>query len=370
MWSLTHYCEGQAPIDLEALSLRYGSTSTLQFLLDLNLPSVHPFCHDDAPSFARDDVPPMGPLDRLFDGQTSLEMIVTLWYMYAPTRLAKAELWLRLFAGLIGPVGTLYLGILVFGIGESSKSSVYFKKGQESKWILTCQVLLSLTSCAVVMTDTLYVLHNGPMYGAILFVTSVAVSLRACYLFNLPMASVGVACLVVLSVVLVWDGETDTITFGNRADHVHNIPEGLYYDHSNSYVSSIVSHWPETYRTYDKAHGATQWMPTGDSRTGLPFVLNNVPKAESYRVFLETNDDGDYDDTAADGKDDVEYVALDISFPPTGHDRLQPIYFVLHGMNGGKDDDYIRDLTLRRTKENSTVVVMVARGMMDLPVRG
>ena len=43
---------------------------------------------------------------------------------------------------------------------------------------------------------------------------------------------------------------------------------------------------------------------------------------------------------------------------------------VLHGLNGGSHEEYVRDLAIRRTAEGSTVVVMVARGLMDLPIRG
>jgi len=39
----------------------------------------------------------------------SLESFWTMWYMVAPALLAIAELWLRLFAGLLGPIGIAYL---------------------------------------------------------------------------------------------------------------------------------------------------------------------------------------------------------------------------------------------------------------------
>lgn len=363
-WSLAEYCAGQAPLDLEALTRRHGSATAAQFLVDLNLPSVHPFCMDGAPPFTRDDVPPMGALDRRFDGQGVLEFVTTLWYMAAPPIIAMLELWLRLFAGLVGPLATLYLGMLVLGLGEPAKPSVHFNRGGRSKLKLSFVVVVAVASSAVVMTDTMYVLQNGPTYGAVLFVLSVGASLGVTYRFDLPVASVAVACLVVMSVALVWDGDTDAVVFGNKVDQVHGIREGLFYDPSNRFVSSIVSHWPESSRTYDKAHGATQWMPTGDSRTGLPFLLNHVPRPTWHRVFLGTADD------STDGSDDLEYVALDIAFPPTGHDASRPIYFILHGLNGGSDEGYVRDLTWRRNTENSTVVVMVARGLMDLPVRG
>jgi predicted alpha/beta-fold hydrolase len=130
----------------------------------------------------------------------------------------------------------------------------------------------------------------------------------------------------------------------------------LYFDSSNEFVSSLVDHWPEHYRTYDQTVGATMWMPTGDSRTGFPFLLNFYEDPHKLRVFVRTDDD--------------EFVSLDMAFPKNGHNSSVPLYFVLHGLNGGSNEEYIRDLTYRRLEEGSTVIVMVARGLMDLPVRG
>jgi predicted alpha/beta-fold hydrolase len=125
---------------------------------------------------------------------------------------------------------------------------------------------------------------------------------------------------------------------------------------SNPYISNIVRHWPEQYRTYSFKGGATPWMPTGDSRTGLPFLLNKVESPLWTRVWLPV--------------DDGEMVALDIAFPEKGHDTTKPVYLILHGLNGGSQEEYVQDFTWRRISEGSTVVVMVARGLMDLPVRG
>jgi predicted alpha/beta-fold hydrolase len=63
-------------------------------------------------------------------------------------------------------------------------------------------------------------------------------------------------------------------------------------------------------------------------------------------------------------------VALDIAFPVSGHNTSNPVYLVLHGLSGGSQEKYVRDFVVRRAAENATVAVMVARGLMDLPVRG
>jgi len=156
------------------------------------------------------------------------------------------------------------------------------------------------------------------------------------------------------------------IHFGDVADTVH-LQEGLYYDSKNALVSNIAERWSKDYQLYDKEHGATTWMPTGDSRTGLPFIINKFHPDEHptwIRVFLEVQDNDD---------PEPEYIALDVSFPKKnggGHDPSTPIYFVLHGLSGGSSEEYIRDLTIRRNAEGSTVVILIARGMMDTPIRG
>jgi predicted alpha/beta-fold hydrolase len=151
-----------------------------------------------------------------------------------------------------------------------------------------------------------------------------------------------------------------TLKFGNPEEQVR-IPEGLFYDPSNSFVRSLVNHWPEHYRTYTIKNRATPWMPSGDSRTGLPFLINHWPSPQWHRVFLSTKDEHD---------EEEEYLALDIAFPINGFQKSSPVYLILHGLNGGSNEEYIRDFTFRSIEEGATVVVLIARGLMDLPIRG
>jgi len=292
-------------------------------------------------------------------GGYSVEALLTLWYWLAPALLAMGELWLRLFAGLLGPVGIAYLLYSNINAVDNKTKPTATKKTS----LIT---LLTVSSSLVLMTDTLYVLENGTRYGVMLFVASLVLSFRLCRAHNLKVTSLMLAGLVLLSAHLVTkndNGPSTSLHFGDPVDDVH-LSEGLYYDSENTFVSSIAERWPESFRVYDKDHGATTWMPTGDSRTGLPFIIHKYRPHEYptwTRVFLEVQDE----------KDPVsEFIALDISFPKkTGHDPTKPIYFVLHGLHGGSMEEYIRDLTIRRNKENSTVVVMIARGMMDTPIR-
>lgn len=288
----------------------------------------------------------MGRLDHRFEGESMLQTVVTGLTMVLPALLAMGELWVRLFAGALGPLGVLMMGMREFQ-GNQEKDTA------SKKFQLMCA--LSVASSLVLMTDTFYVLDNGPYYGVAMFAASVILAVRGVFRHDLNRLGIFVAVMVMLGSHLVVDFETRSLNFGDKVDEVR-IDEGVYFDSSNSFVSSIVQNWPEKYRTYSKANGATSWMPSGDSRTGLPFLANHLPVPEWHRLFLET--------------EDSEYVALDVSFPETGFDSSKPIYMVLHGLNGGSAEEYIRDLTFRRTAEGATIIVMVARGLMDLPIRG
>jgi hypothetical protein len=349
IWSIADYCEGQMGIDLAMLD-----ESSRQFLRALNLPSIHPFC-DDPSSFAKEGVPPMGPLVQRFDDQNIFEAILTSWWMIAPPLLAMSELWLRLFAGALAPGGIVYLALQNLSPPKSSRRRPHDNKDSLKTSII---IFLTVASSSIVMTDTLYCHENGPVYGLILFVSAVTISLLTCIKRDLSSAALAVLGIVLLSIHLVWnDGE---IVFGDKLDQVE-VSEGLYYDQTNDFVSKIVSNWPESYREYDKSHGRTMWLPTGDSLTGIPFLINHLRNPSWERVFLEVE---------GDSSEDHEYVALDIAFPSGGHNFETPVYFVLHGLNGGSNEEYVRDLAIRRNNENSTVVVMVARGLMDLPIKG
>lgn len=346
LWSLQEYCASQQEIDFQELV-----DSSAQFIQSLNLPSIHPFCDDDAPPFDVEGIPPMGRMDHRFEGEATIETLITGLYMVLPALLAMGELWLRLFAGALGPLGVVVMAMREFQ--EKTSSGKQEKEKASKSFQLTCA--LTVASALVLMTDTFYVLDNGPYYGVAMYLASVILAVRVIFRYNLNRLGIFVSIMVLLGSHLVSDYETNTLTFGDKVDEV-KVDEGMYFDSSNSFVSSIVQNWPEKYRTYNKANGATSWMPSGDSRTGLPFLVNHLPPPKWHRVFLET--------------EDQEYVALDVSFPSTGFNSSKPIYMVLHGLNGGSAEEYIRDLTFRRTAEGATVVVMVARGLMDLPIRG
>jgi hypothetical protein len=346
-WTIEAYCEAQQPCDLLSLS-----SSTRAFISSLNLPTIHPFCAENAPRpYAIPGIPEQGPLINHDYLESVWDIAVTLIAMSAPAVLAMAELWLRLFASLLAPLG---IALLI-------RDDLSRHNNAHTTWFLSVACLLTVASSVVLLTDTLYVLEFGPSYGASLLVLSTTLALRTCTRHGLVGTSVGVIFLLLWTVLLSIDSESPgiTLSFGGKPDDMATIPEGLYYDASNPHISAMVDRWPVSDRTYTPETGATRWMTTGDARTGLSFLLHRVVEQQPTswtRVWLPLSDG--------------EVVALDMRFPETGHDAQKPVYMILHGLNGGSHEPYVRDFSLRRTQEGSTVIVMIARGLMDLPVRG
>ena len=357
-WSIVQYCEENLATALDGAGWESMPISSREFLQALDLPNIHPFCQqEDIVGYfngAPGNVPPMGPMEQPFGNESWSERFITMWFMVAPPLLAMAELWIRLFAGILGPVGCIFL----FHLWIVGEPAIHQKSKQQlvPQRRLETICMLTVGGSLVLMTDTSYVLNNGPVVGSVLFVMAVGLALRTCLRYELPTASIGSWLLVLVAIHLIWDRENGSLNFGNKQEQVL-ISEGLYYDTSNPFVRAVVEHWPEHYRTYSVSNGATPWLPSGDSRTGIPFLLNHWPSPDWYRVFLDTLEDD-------------EYVALDIAFPTTGYQKEQPVYLILHGLNGGSKEDYIRDFAFRSVEAGCTVVVMVARGLMDLPVRG
>jgi predicted alpha/beta-fold hydrolase len=66
-----------------------------------------------------------------------------------------------------------------------------------------------------------------------------------------------------------------------------------------------------------------------------------------------------------------EVIVLDIAIPVvSGHSAYKPVYFILYGFNGGSSEEYVRDFMWRRLSANDLVIVMIARELMNLPIRG
>ncbi|CAB9528172.1 Phospholipase ABHD3 [Seminavis robusta] len=352
-WSIEAFCSQQDALD--------GSLQPQNsvFLERLGLSSLHPVCESNQTYYGsfNEDVPPVGPLNMDFleihEG-SPLQGVVTYCYKTFPALLSACTLWLLLFAGIIAPLGCMFL-MKVSRQQSSPTSTGTLNSTNTGSPPSAALILMTVVSSMVLMLDQLYVHDFGSSYGTTLFAFSFVMSLRACNQFRMWRVQ---GYLVILGLfALVWS----LLPNQHSLSEPVSVNEGLYYDARNPMIQRVVSLWDPVTRTYSPELGATPWMATGDARTGLPFVLNNVNAAAFpnwVRVWLPTTTSPDPD-----------VLALDISFPEEGHSPSTPVYLVFHGLNGGNNEGYIRDLTKRRNKAGSTVVVMIARGMMDTPVR-
>jgi len=135
------------------------------------------------------------------------------------------------------------------------------------------------------------------------------------------------------------------------------IEPGLYYDETNAFISETVQEWPVDKRTYDDGRG-TPWMITGDTRTGLPFMVNNVPEQKFVRKWVPLPEEN-------------EAIILDIAFPDSKViDDDKRVYLILHGINGDSNEGYVVDFVRRQVSLGNIVAVMVTRGLGDSPILG
>jgi len=424
-WSIETFCEEQR---WNVADWTTFPISTQTFLRRLELSSLHPFCTkfaDHWEEYYIPGIPRQGPLtSNVHDGP--YEAFSTWFKAVVPPLAAMGELWLRLLASALAPLGIvlmLHLWLFPSQIMNNRERMAY-----RIHWIC----ILTVASSVVLLTDTLYILEFGPHVGASSLTASTLLTVllmtgrqqtrqqqtqqqqqthQRYRRFTLT-CTVG---LVGLAAFLLYDPNdrlnNHYVTFGDPTDHV-NIDEGLYYDTKNEFLHDIVTrYWSQsssssststttTTTTLPSSFSATitattlpyeyptsvatRWMPTGDARTGLPFLLHRTPTPTYTRVWLpvqsEENNDIDASSNNSNSNDDddddddgiEEFVALDISFPMTGYDRTKPLYLVLHGLNGGSTEEYVQDFVHRQTSQphDATVVVMVARGLMDTPVRG
>jgi predicted alpha/beta-fold hydrolase len=381
-WSIEAWCADQERRPAPVLdSLVHLSAQTLLDALS-NATVVHPFCtaFNDA-TYGLPGCPAQGPLLHKDHLESFYDVIVTAIAISVPSFLAMGELWLRLFASLIAPVGVVHLLFLASKntrtTTETTTTTTGTRKSDSHKntidrtrtaaplWIK----MITTASSIILLTDTLYVYEFGASVGAMLLLASLGLGSYTSTASSSQWRIWRLFCLASILVTALLIVQPDgTLQLGNAQDMPRNVPEGLYYDNETGSATSIVEHWAESTRTYDEA-SRTPWFPTGDSRTGLPFLLHKVGPVPWMRRWLPMASDG-------------EVVALDIAFPRTNgaddddgshqfyHDASRPLYIVFHGLNGGSQEEYVRDFALARIREGSTVVVMVARGLMDLPIRG
>lgn len=357
--------------------------SALEFLQALDLPRIHPQCIDESLFRSVQEGPlPLGK-DDLSDGYYYEQSngifgnIITLWYQVAPALLAMTELWLRLFAFAIVPLALAYLisnewqSDTYRSTNASNSNSTSTKKDDKdsSSSISSVRrielrvsfiVVVGMAACTVLLTDTMYVQAHGRHYGGASYILMTILTFRTLSSFTFYRRRVTILTFVnvLLSIYLLCN------TDGNHSYHnpgidLPTIEPGLYYDTSNPLMIDIAKLWPKHARTYDVEHGATPYLITGDGLTGIPFLLNSAPSQSYQRVWV-------------DNTYDREAVALDIAFGTDGgvHDVTKPVFLILHGLNGGSHEEYVREFVVKKTREGHTCIVMIARGLMDTPVRG
>lgn len=374
--------------------------------------------------------PPIGPISLLeLHDHSYVELARTALTMTAPT-LAMMELWLRLFALLVGPVCVVCLAMREIARHRGSHAS----DGDGVVWrdnTMMIVSILAVASSAVLFTDSLYVYEYGRSFGCCLFVASSVLAIRLARLVQ-QAAKNSVQCeknhkrmtknradcfsalifgLIVTTMIVFLrsDGgqkiklalekvspifvlsrfaSAATATSFKREDNnpltvisdpgidLPTIEPGFYHS-SNPLIQSIMKHWPESSRSYNISNGATPYLVNGDQRTGIPFLVNKVEEQAYVRVYVRNPFDN-------------EYLALDIAFPYSNreeeektmddnnvqdsrtfvHRHDHPVYLILHGLNGGSHEEYVKDFVSRRRSEGSTVVVLIARGMMDTTMIG
>jgi predicted esterase len=321
--------------------------SSRRFLEALNIPQIHPDCL--SLSYTNTDAPLMGPLTTHDYHESTLDSLLTLWKQASPAILAMSELWLRWFAALLAPMGIAYLMWRLLSDYNSLN-----KKQNLHLFRIVVASKLALASAVVLATDMSYVYQYGAAYGVSLVLASAFLALLCSVLYK--RASIFVFCLLMLGLTWHLTYRDGSFQFGGD-DLPYNVPEGLYYDNINPLVQKLISHWPADTRTYSPETGATPWTPTGDARTGIPFLVNFWQEELTLHKVWAT-------------APDQEAVRLEVSFPQSGHHVDQPIYLVLHGLSGGSQEEYIKDFVIRANAEDSTVVIMIARGLMDTPIRG
>uniref|UniRef100_A0A7S2MD80 AB hydrolase-1 domain-containing protein n=1 Tax=Helicotheca tamesis TaxID=374047 RepID=A0A7S2MD80_9STRA len=278
-----------------------------------------------------------------------------------PCLYATIHLNLRLFAPLMIIYAVSYLLLSPLCFSSPKKQINATKKENQNRFrsiispqtvhgvFFTIASLVAIVFSAIVTTDALYVLeYTLPPLVVLHLLTILLIFHRSPFdrkytlMITLPIS--------ILALIQILRSDLD----------LPAIKAGFYYKKDSWIASSIVREWPEEKRTYDDGRG-TKWLLTGDARTGVPFFINHVPQQKFVRRWVPTEELGE-----------TEAIILDIAFPPDGiHRRDKPIYMVLHGLNGGSGEEYVRDFVHRRTTiDNSTVAVMITRGLMDSPILG
>ena len=135
--------------------------------------------------------------------------------------------------------------------------------------------LVALVLTALLANDSMYIMEFGQRNLFALHLFVITVSLKR-FGTKISLAT----CIPITAIALYIMAYTDL--------DLPTIEPGLYHDEQNIYISNIVKKWAVDKRTYDDGRG-TPWMLTGDIRTGLPFMVNNIPEQKYVRRLVHYN---------------------------------------------------------------------------------
>ena len=345
-------------------------STALTFLKQLNLPTMHPGCSNGSTAMVMPEIIP-SPNDNT--NSNIMSSIITFAWQAFPALLAMSELWLRLFAFVIAPLSIAYLSSDLLLTTTTTTTTTNDNTQQKIKPTITSHrmtlgmIILGMASAIVILTDSQYVLTYGRFYGAGLFLFLSVLAIMNARRMKQKKAQnyqMKVYVFMVLSVLLtvhLFLHSESTVTeddiYGHPGIDIPTIQEGTYVSKDNALMSKVASIWPQKTRVY--THQETPYLPTGDAKTGIPFLINPMPpNIQFYRVWVSI-------------PKEPEAVALEIAFPPSGiHSKDKTVYLILHGLNGGTQEAYVRDFVQRRTNEGHTCIIMIARGLMDTPIVG
>lgn len=129
--------------------------------------------------------------------------------------------------------------------------------------------IIALLVSSIIMTDAMYILE---------FSQSVLVALHI-LIISIGMKRLGSKTALIIALPITYA----SFVMMQRQDlDLPTIKPGLYYSKKNVTISNAVENfWPEESYTYEGK--GTAWMMTGDTRTGLPFLLYSPPDVHYIR---------------------------------------------------------------------------------------
>ena len=322
------------------------------FLQNLNATFTHPQCNPDGSwTYQHPNAPNMIQNTHQFNDcihsttESLIEILLDIYYKTMPTLLAMMELWMRLIAFFSVFVSISYL--IHYEINANNAKLL-----KSIPWKLC---VFGLVCSYIIATDLVYVLEYGYSFG-FTFLLGHCVLLTK-YVIQEHKNYIQTCTKILLMLLVIMSYHS---TKQSNEKEIPTYQAGLYHSKDNSFITSIIKSWNVSkYSLYDTLQ-KTPYLITGDARTGIPFLINPVPNDDDIsftRVWVQSSQD-------------IEAIALDIAFPTNYNDTTKPLYLVLHGLNGGSDEGYVREFTKARNEEGSTVIVLIARGLMDTPIMG